>query len=260
MSDSSSVGGGFFASMRYEIDGMIARDPAARSRFEVVLCYPSFHALVGYRVAHAFWGWNFRLLARFISQLMRWFTGIEIHPGATIGRRLFIDHGMGVVIGEASVIGDNVTLYQGVTLGGVSPSVDSSSQRSHKRHPTIDDCVIIGAGAQVLGPVRVGRCARVGSNAVVVKDVAEKTTVVGIPAKSIAVSRPDGADDFTPYGTPTSDWVDSTGKQMQALLEHIHRLELRIKSLENGGGSGECGSHHAGSVSGEESLDPRNKG
>ncbi|MEM7072543.1 MAG: serine O-acetyltransferase EpsC, partial [Pseudomonadota bacterium] len=155
-----------------ELDGIIARDPAAGSRFEVALCYPSFHAILFHRLSHWLWQKKLTLLARFFSQIARFLSGIEIHPGAKIGKRLFIDHGIGVVIGETSEIGDDVTLYQGVTLGGVAPSIESSAQKGIKRHPTLCDHVIVGSGAQVLGPITVGKCARVGANAVAVQDVA----------------------------------------------------------------------------------------
>src|SRR5262250_2519221 len=171
--------------LRDEIDATLARDPAARSRLEVVLCYPGFHALLFYRLAHGAWSHGWLLLGRFLSHLGRVATGIEIHPGAIIGRRLFIDHGMGVVIGETAEIGDDVTLYHDVTLGGTAPSVNSAAQANRKRHPTIGDRVIIGSGAQVLGPITVGECARVGANAVVVSDVPSGVTVAGIPAKVI---------------------------------------------------------------------------
>ncbi|MDX1738786.1 MAG: serine O-acetyltransferase EpsC, partial [Alphaproteobacteria bacterium] len=144
-----------FKSIIREIDGMIERDPAARSRMEVALCYPAFHAIMAYRVANKLWRRGWRLLPRFISQFARWMTGIEIHPGATIGKKLFIDHGMGVVVGETAEIGDNVTLYHDVTLGGVSPSEDSDGQRCTKRHPTLLDNVVVGSGAQILGPITV---------------------------------------------------------------------------------------------------------
>src|SRR5690625_188582 len=161
-----------FKRIRSEIESVMARDPAARSRLEVVLCYPGFQAVLLYRLAHACWKGGFYLLGRMISQFARWATGIEIHPGAEIGKHLFIDHGMGVVIGETAIIGDNVTLYHGVTLGGVAPSVDSDSQRQQKRHPTLEDEVIVGSGAQILGPITVGRLARIGANAVVTRPVA----------------------------------------------------------------------------------------
>src|SRR5512139_509981 len=138
-----------FKDIRDDIDGMIARDPAARSRLEVALTYPGFHALLGHKLSHALYKAGWRVLARVVSQTARWFTGIEIHPGATIGRRLFIDHGMGTVIGETAEIGDDVTMYQDITLGGTSPSVNSAAQVNKKRHPTLSDRVIVGAGAQV---------------------------------------------------------------------------------------------------------------
>ncbi len=229
---SSHEKSGFWTSLRAEIDSIMDRDPAARSIWEVILCYPSFHALLFYRLAHWLWVREWRLLGRYVSAISRWLTGIEIHPGATIGKNLFIDHGMGTVIGEASVIGDNVTLYHSVTLGGVAPSVDSDSQRSVKRHPTIEDDVIIGSGASILGPVVVGHCARVGSNAVVISDVPENTTVGGIPARPIGKAKSDKSEkaEFSPYGIPMGqDWQNHT----DALLEHIKKLEDRIKKLES---------------------------
>ena len=159
-----------------DIGCVFGRDPAVRSRIEVFFCYPGFHALLFYHVSHWLWQSGFRLLGRFVSHVGRMVTGIEIHPGAQIGRRLFIDHGMGVVIGETSVIGDDVTLYHHVTLGGVTWSPG-------KRHPTVGDGVVMGAGAQVLGPITVGRDARIGANAVVLKDVPPGATMVGIPAR-----------------------------------------------------------------------------
>src|SRR5499427_5642386 len=168
-----------------DIDSIIARDPAARSRLEVALTYPGFHAILAHRLSHALYLRGWRVLARAVSQAARWVTGIEIHPGATIGRRLFIDHGMGVVIGETAEVGDDVTLYHGVTLGGVAPSLNSAAQIDRKRHPTIGNGAIIGSGAQVLGPITVGVGARVGANAVVVQDVPAGVAVVGIPAKVV---------------------------------------------------------------------------
>ena len=173
------------------------RDPAAKSILSIILTYPGVKAVFFYRVANFFYLAKFDLVARIISQTIRFFTGVEIHPGATIGKNLFIDHGMGVVIGETSVIGDNVTIYHAVTLGGISPSVDSDSQRNEKRHPTIGNDVVIGSGAQIIGPVVVGNCARIAANAVVVNDVAENTTMVGVPAKAIRVGN---KGKFRPYG------------------------------------------------------------
>src|SRR5690349_2309920 len=173
-----------FSRMREDIQCVFERDPAARSVFEVVTCYPGFHALQWHRLSHAFWGMGLRWLARFTSHFGRFVTGIEIHPGATIGRRVFIDHGMGVVIGETAEIGDDCTLYHGVTLGGVS-------WNKGKRHPTLGKGVVIGAGAKILGPVRVGDNAKVGSNAVVVRDVPQGATAVGIPARIVTAADQD---------------------------------------------------------------------
>ncbi|MEZ5690891.1 MAG: serine O-acetyltransferase [Rickettsiales bacterium] len=164
-----------------DIDSIRTRDPAARSRLEVVLCYPGIHAIVFYRLSNFLWQNNLKLVGRFISYLARFITGIEIHPAAKIGKRLFLDHGMGIVIGETATIGDDVTIYHDVTLGG-------TSLHTGLRHPQIGNDVIIGAGAQILGPVKIGNHARVGSNAVVVKDVEEGTTVVGVPARVVMES------------------------------------------------------------------------
>ncbi len=225
-----------FKHLIQEIDSMMARDPAAVSRLEVVLCYPGFQALIFYRAAHWLWGRKFRLLGRWISQFARWVTGIEIHPGAEIGHGLFIDHGMGVVVGETSRIGDNVTLYHGVTLGGVAPSVDADSQRDQKRHPTLGDDVIIGSGAQVLGPITVSRCARVGANAVVTKDVPEGATVVGNPGKVVRVAgqrTPEAQKSrFVAYGTPTGDIPDPVARALDGLLNEVQSLRARVNELE----------------------------
>ena len=161
----------FFKRFQEDIDAFLARDPAARSRLEVILCYPGFHALLFHRAARGAWRRGWRLLGRFISHIGKILTGIEIHPAAQIGRRFVIDHGTGVVVGETSIIGDDVTLYHAVTLGGIAPSVDSGSQVDQKRHPTIEDGAIIGSGAQVLGPITIGKEARVGANAVVTRDL-----------------------------------------------------------------------------------------
>ena len=178
------------------------RDPAAKSTLSIILTYPGVKAVFFYRIANFFHLAGFQLLARIISQLIRFFTGIEIHPGAKIGKNLFIDHGMGIVIGETSDIGDNVTIYHMATLGGIAPSINSNEQRNIKRHPTIGDEVVIGSGAQVLGPVTVGRCAKIGANAVITKDVPEKAVMVGIPAKNVGLAD----SEFKPYGiTPDSD-------------------------------------------------------
>ena len=215
-----------------EIDAVFERDPAVRSRVEVVLCYPGFHALQLHRLAHAAWRRGWRLLGRIISHVGRISTGIEIHPAVVIGERFFIDHGMAVVIGETTEIGDDVTLYQGVTLGGIAPSVDAESQVEQKRHPTIEDGAIIGSGAQVLGPIRIGAGARVGANAVVVKDVPPGLSVVGIPARAIGARAEAKPGRFAPYGTPSPDLPDPTSRAIDGLLEHFGTLSARIEELE----------------------------
>jgi serine O-acetyltransferase len=219
-----------FRNLRDEIDATLARDPAARSRLEVVLCYPGFQALLYYRVAHWFWTRGWHLAGRFISHLGRCATGIEIHPGARIGRRLFIDHGMGVVIGETAEIGDDCTLYQDVTLGG------TSLERGQKRHPTLGNDVIVSAGAQVLGPFRVGDGARIGAQAVVLKEVADGATMVGIPARP--VGREPGRDAplppepiFAPYGF-TGEIPDPIARALNALLDEVTSLRARMGELE----------------------------
>jgi serine O-acetyltransferase len=219
-----------FKDIRDDIDGMIARDPAARSRLEVALTYPGFHALVFYRGGHWFWRRGWRLMGRIVSHIGRMLTGIDIHPGATIGHRLFIDHGTGLVVGETAELGDDVTLYQGVTLGGVAPSVDSASQVNRKRHPTLRNNVIVGSGAQVLGPITVGDGARVGANAVVVADVPPGVTVVGIPAKVIVPRTAN--QEFRAYGTPTGDMADPVTRAIDGLLDQVSRLKARIEQLE----------------------------
>ncbi len=211
---------------------MMARDPAARSRLEVALCYPGFHAIILHRMAHGLWRRRWRLAARTLSQFGRLVTGIEIHPAVEIGKGFFIDHGMGVVVGETSVIGDEVTLYHGVTLGGIAPSVDSTSQVWQKRHPTLEEGVIVGSGAQVLGPITVGKCARVGANAVVVKDVPPGATVVGIPARIAQRSRPEATPDFVAYGTPTTEPPDPVAGAISGLTQQIDQLTTRLQALE----------------------------
>ena len=188
--------------MNSYLNSIKARDPAAKSTISLILTYPGIKAVFFHHIANFFYLAGFDLLARIISQASRFFTGIEIHPGAKIGKNLFIDHGMGVVIGETSEIGDNVTIYHMATLGGIAPSINSNDQRNVKRHPTIEDDVVIGSGAQVLGPVVVGRCAKVGANAVITKNVPEKAVMVGIPAKNVGIAD----SEFKPYGiTPDSD-------------------------------------------------------
>jgi serine O-acetyltransferase len=209
-----------FVRAQEDIRAFVERDPAARSALMVALCYPGLHAVWMHRLAHALWRSNWLLLARIVSGFARFLTGIEIHPGAKLGRRLVIDHGLGVVIGETAEVGDDVTLYHDVTLGG-------TALHAGKRHPTVRDKVIIGAGAQVLGPITVGEGARIGANAVVLNDVPSCTTMVGIPARAIAPASPAPGATFEAYGL-SSDMIDP-------LLKTIETLERRIAALERGG-------------------------
>ena len=195
----------FHKIMNEFLESIIKRDPAAKSKLSIILTYPGAKAVFFHKIANFFAIAKFHLIARIISQFSRFLTGIEIHPKANIGKNLFIDHGMGVVIGETSEIGDNVTIYHMATLGGISPSINSNEQRNIKRHPTLKDNVVVGSGAQVLGPVTVGKNAKIGANAVVTKDVPENAVMVGIPAKNVGETS--GSDEnFKPYGiTPESD-------------------------------------------------------
>lgn len=213
--------------LKADITAALERDPAARSRIEVIVTYPSVHALFFFRIGHGLWKRNWKFLARFITQFGRFLTGIEIHPGATIGPGCFIDHGSGVVVGETAELGRDVTLYQGVTLGG-------TSLEKGKRHPTLEDGVIVGAGAKVLGPITIGRNGRVGSNAVVVKDVAEDTTVIGIPAREIQPRgvRKAASHDFCAYGIPTDDLPDPVARSLEGMVDMICTLRGRIEELE----------------------------
>ncbi len=187
--------------MNEYLESIIKRDPAAKSKLSIILTYPGVKAVFFHRIANFFSIAKFNLIARIISQLSRFLTGIEIHPKAKIGKNLFIDHGMGVVIGETSEIGDNVTIYHMVTLGGISPSINSDNQRNIKRHPTLKDNVVVGSGAQILGPVTVNRNAKIGANAVVTKDVPENAVMVGIPAKNVGIA----TEEFKPYGIANGD-------------------------------------------------------
>ena len=184
------------------LQSIIDRDPAAKSKLSLILTYPGVKAIFFHQIAHFFCLAKFDLVARIISQFSRFLTGIEIHPRANIGKNLFIDHGMGVVIGETSQIGNNVTIYHMVTLGGISPSVNSNEQRLTKRHPTLKDNVVVGSGAQILGPITIGTNSKIGANAVVTKDVPENAVMVGIPAKNVGTA----TEEFKPYGVaPVSD-------------------------------------------------------
>lgn len=226
-----------FDHLREDIACVFERDPAARSTWEVLTCYPGIHALLFHRLAHWLWGARLRWLARFTSHLGRWLTGIEIHPGATIGRRVFIDHGMGVVIGETAVIGDECTLYHGVTLGGTSWS-------KGKRHPTLLRGVVLGAGAKVLGPITLGEGAKVGSNAVVVRDVPPGATAVGIPARIVEAGREAAREEqaekmgFSAYAV-TQAQDDPLAQAIHGLLDHAvetdRRLACLLKAVERSG-------------------------
>ncbi|MDV7339426.1 serine O-acetyltransferase [Terasakiella sp. A23] len=211
-----------FKRFKEDIDSYIQLDPAANSRLEVMLCYSGLHALMFHRVAHAMWIREWRLTARILSNVGKFLSGIEIHPGAKIGKRFFIDHGTGVVIGETAEIGDDVTLYQGVTLGGVS--LDEG-----KRHPTLEDGVIVGSGAKLLGPFIVGAGARVGANAVVLQDVPPGATMVGIPAK-VVMKKSD--KEFCAYGTPV-DMPDPVARTLESLRNEINTLKNRVEELES---------------------------
>src|SRR5437660_7235875 len=214
-----------FKHLRDDIACILERDPAARTRWEVLTCYPGLHALYFHKLARWFWLHGLRWLGRFISQFGRWLTGIEIHPGAKVGRCVFIDHGMGVVIGETAEVGDGCTIYQGVTLGG------TSLYRGAKRHPTLGEGVVVGAGAKVLGGFKVGDGARIGSNAVVVKEVPAGATVVGIPGRIVEESHVDYAARFAAYGV-VHDQDDPHGKAIQTLVEYSKELEQSISVLK----------------------------
>ncbi|TSA18761.1 MAG: serine O-acetyltransferase [Betaproteobacteria bacterium] len=220
-----------FDSIREDIASVFDRDPAARTTWEVVTCYPGFHALRIHRIANWLWHMNLRWLGRLVSHLGRFLTGIEIHPGATIGRRFFIDHGMGVVIGETAEIGDDVTLYHGVTLGG-------TSWNKGKRHPTLGNRVVIGAGAKVLGPIVVGEGAKIGSNAVVVKDVPPGASAIGIPARVIVEDQDRSREEkaaklgFSAYAITAKAADDPIAKALQGLLDHSMEQDHRLEQLQ----------------------------
>jgi serine O-acetyltransferase len=212
-----------------EIDTIIERDPAAESRLGVIFLYPSFHIMIFYKLANILWRYNLRFIARLIMQIGRMLTGIEIHPAAKIGCNFFMDHGLGIVIGETTEIGNNVTIYQGVTLGGVMPSIETESQRNQKRHPTIGNNVIIGSGAQILGPIKVGDYARIGANSVVSKNVSSNVTVAGVPAREF--SKSSKLEKFKAYAVSNNE-IDPREKTLNLLIEKVKTLERKIKSLE----------------------------
>ncbi len=211
-----------FKTLRENINSVYERDPAARNALEVLLCYPGLHAVYFHKVSHFLWKHKFRLLARLVSQTGRFFTGIEIHPGAKIGKRFFIDHGMGVVIGETAEIGDDVTIYHGVTLGG-------TSWKKEKRHPTVGDRVIIGTGAKILGPLTIGHDSKVGANSVVVNEVPAHSTVVGIPAKS---TKRDESEVHDNIDLEHNRLFDPAFYEISLLKSKISELENRIKEIE----------------------------
>ncbi len=220
------------ARLKEDISCVFDRDPAARNTFEIVTLYPGFHAIVIHRAAHRLWLAGLCWLARLLSNIARWITGIEIHPGAEIGRRFFIDHGMGVVIGETAIIGDDCTLYHGVTLGG-------TSWEKGKRHPTLGRDVVVGAGAKVLGPIEIGDGARIGSNAVVVKSVPGGSTVVGVPGKLIERTRAEDKPHreatarkigFDAYGA-TRDAPDPVAHAINCMLDHIHVMDRKMETM-----------------------------
>ncbi len=216
-----------FRDLKNEIDAIIDRDPAARSRLGVIILYPSFHILFFYKFASLLWRIRLKFFARFIMQVGRLITGIEIHPSAKIGKRLFMDHGNGIVIGETAEIGNDVTLYQGVTLGGIMPSVNSKSQRNKKRHPTIGNNVIIGSGAQILGPINIGNNSRIGANSVVTRPVAKNTTVAGVPAREFSKFN---KKEFQAYGISGNE-KDPIEKEFLLLLKKIESLERKIDNF-----------------------------
>jgi serine O-acetyltransferase len=217
---------GFLRYIREDFSMIFERDPAARSKLEIICCYPGLHSLVFHRFANALWRHHLKLFARMLSHFSRWITGIEIHPGATIGHRFFIDHGMGVVIGETTEIGDDVTLYQGVTLGG-------TSWTKGKRHPTIQDRVVVGAGAIILGPITIGHDSRIGSSSVVIHDVPELSTVVGIPGKVVHRREPIVKEgDEHHYDLQHATLPDPFGETVDGLRRSISELDQRLTQIE----------------------------
>ena len=225
----------FFKRIQEDIDAYKARDPAARTSYEVAFLYQGFHALIFYRLSHVFWLLGAKFFGRFISQVGRLFTGIEIHPGAVIGRGFVVDHGIGVVIGETTIIGDNVTLYHDVTLGGVSPSIDSIEQIGMKRHPTLSDGVIVGSGAQILGPIVVGEDARVGANAVVTSSVQPGVTAVGVPARVNLPKNKKKTAEFSAYATDPDGGTDPVLQTIESLCNQVSQLMERVRELETEG-------------------------
>ena len=219
----------FFSLIKSDLTAAIQRDPAARTKFEIVFTYSGFHSIFGYRIAHFFWKIGLKFFARFLSNLVRIITSIEIHPAAIIGEGFFIDHGVGLVIGETCLIGKNVTMYQQTTLGGLSPSINSSNQKNLKRHPTLEDGVIVGSGAQLLGPINIGKNARIGANAVVLKNVPANQTYIGIPARK--VENVNENKDFDSYGITKGNIDDPNKKNIMYLANEVHQLNQKIVEL-----------------------------
>ena len=218
-----------FNSITQMIQAIKDRDPAASNNFWIILLYPSIHVMIFYYVARFLWLRNIKSIARLLMQIARFLTGIEIHPGAKIGNGFFMDHAMGIVIGETAEIGNNVTIYHGVTLGGIMPAFKSDEQRGIKRHPSLEDGVIIGSGAQILGPIIVGLNARVGANSVVLKSVPEGMSVVGVPAHEVGKQKL--GEDFQAYGTAFSE-VSKIDKSVKKIEIEINSLKEKITKLE----------------------------
>ena len=224
----------FWQQAKEDVKCVFDRDPAARNTFEIVTTYPGVHAILWHRISHCLWQRNIKWLARWLSAISRWLTGVEIHPGAKIGRRFFIDHGMGVVVGETAEIGDDCTLYHGVTLGG-------TSWKEGKRHPTLANNVVVGAGAKVLGPIHLQEGARIGSNAVVVKDVAAGESVIGVPGRVVKSAQTEDQKQkqklaqevgFDAYGA-SNETLDPVATAIHGLIEHIHALDKRIDTMSD---------------------------
>ncbi len=226
-----------FAAIREQVETIFREDPAAKSVLEIVFCYPGFHAILLHRVAHKLYRWRMTLFARIISQIARTLTGIEIHPGATIGRRFFIDHGMGVVIGETAEIGNDVLLYQGVTLGG-------TGKEKGKRHPTLGNHVVVGTGAKVLGNIHIGDCAKIGAGSVVVRSVPDHSTVVGVPGRVVRTRGVEVNDDVLDHG----QLPDVEAQEIEALAKRVEQLETLVRTLADEKLGARAGDRHESGV------------
>ena len=223
-----------YTNLSRDLNAIMERDPAASNRLVAIFLYPSFQVMVAYRISHGLWSIGLHFIARFIMQIARVLTGIEIHPAAKIGPGFFVDHGMGTVIGQTTEIGRDVTLYHDVTLGGVMPAIDAQKQRDAKRHPTLGDNVIVGAGAQILGPITVGRGARVGGNSVVTKDVPEGATVVGVPARQMnkADAKYNDGSSFRPYAVHSGLDFDPRERTIRALVDEVQSQRILLTNLQ----------------------------